>query len=321
MTTAATDPLSGPPAAPEIPPGILPEIPAEIPDAVPAARPFAYGVPPSLSPSSMGTFTSCPLSFRFSYIERLPEPPSPPASKGTLVHLALQHLLWRPPAERTLDAALTDLARATAELAADPEFAHLDMKAEEWAQFHSDAEVLLRRYFEIEDPRTVNVLGVELRVSAQTADGVTIRGIIDRLELDADGELVVTDYKTGSAPSEGWEQQSLAGVHVYSLLCERMLGRRPARVQLLYLSKPERIITQPTDQSLRGVEVRSNALMRAVRSACARDLFRPRPSALCAYCSFREFCPEYGGDPGEARPVMLARQAAREGRPQLPLAV
>jgi putative RecB family exonuclease len=309
MTTAATDPLFGP----------LPA--AEIPDPGPSVRPYAHPVPPSLSPSSMGTFTSCPLSFRFSYIERLPEPPSAPASKGTLVHLALQHLLWRPPAERTLEAGLADLARASAELSADPEFAHLQLSAEDWAEFNSDAEVLLRRYFEIEDPRTVNVLGVELRVSAQTADGVMIRGIIDRLELDSDGELVVTDYKTGSAPSEGWEQQSLAGVHIYSLLCERMLGRRPARVQLLYLSKPERIITQPTDQSLRGVEVRSNALMRAIRSACARDLFRPRPSALCAYCSFREFCPEYGGHPDEARPVMLARQAAREGRPQLPLAV
>ena len=57
--------------------------------------------------------------------------------------------------------------------------------------------MLVRRYFEIEDPRTVQVLGVELRVSATTEDGVIIRGIIDRLELDADGELVVTDYKTG----------------------------------------------------------------------------------------------------------------------------
>src|SRR5262245_45549246 len=73
---------------------------------------LAYPIPVSLSPSSMGTFTSCPLAFRFSYIERLPEPPTAPASKGTLVHLALQHLMWRPPAERTVEAALSDLARA-----------------------------------------------------------------------------------------------------------------------------------------------------------------------------------------------------------------
>jgi putative RecB family exonuclease len=267
----------------------------------------------------MGTFTSCPLAFRFSYIERLPEPPSAPASKGTLVHLALQHLMWRPPVDRTLTQALADLRRATDDLASDAEFAELEMTADDWAAFHADAEVLVRRYFDIEDPREVNVLGVELRLSAETPDGVVIRGIIDRLELDADGDLVVTDYKTGTAPSEGWEQRSMAGVHVYSWLCERVFGRRPARVQLLYLSKPERILTAPSDQSLRGVEVKTGAVMKAVRSACARDDFRPRASALCSFCSFREFCPEFGGRPDLARPTLLERQAAREGRPQLPL--
>jgi putative RecB family exonuclease len=267
----------------------------------------------------MGTFTSCPLAFRFSYIERLPEPPSAPASKGTLVHLALQYLMWRPPAERTLEAGLKDLDRAVADVADDPEFSELELTEEERIAFHSDAEKLVRRYFEMEDPTTVRVLGVELRVSAKTADGVTIRGVIDRLELDEDGELVVTDYKTGSAPSEGWEQKSLAGVHVYSMLCERVFGRRPARIQLLYLSRPERIMFTPNDQSLRGVEVKTGAVMKAVRAACARDDFRPRASALCAFCSFREFCPEFGGRPAEARPTLLARQAERDGQPQLPL--
>jgi putative RecB family exonuclease len=286
-------------------------------DTIPTALPM----PRSLSPSSMSTFTSCPLAFRFSYIERLPEPPSAPASKGTLVHLALQHLMWRPAADRTIEAALVDLARASEELASDPEFSELELSAEEWASFNADAEVLLRRYFEIEDPRTITVLGVELRVTAETADGVVIRGIIDRLELDADGELVITDYKTGREPGEGWEQQSMAGIHIYSLLCERMFGRRPKRIQLLYLSKPERIITQPSDQSVRGVEMKSGAVMKAVRTACARADFRPRTSALCSYCSFKEFCPAYGGDPSLAAPVMLARQADREGRPQLPLAI
>ena len=279
----------------------------------------AHPVPISLSPSSMGTFTSCPLAFRFSYIERLPEPPSAPASKGTLVHLALQYLMWRPPAERTLEAALKDLDRAVADVADDPEFSELELTDEERVAFHSDAEKLVRRYFDMEDPTTVRVLGVELRVSAKTADGVTIRGVIDRLELDEDGELVVTDYKTGSAPSEGWEQKSLAGVHVYSMLCERVFGRRPARIQLLYLSRPERIMFTPNDQSLRGVEVKTGAVMKAVRAACARDDFRPRASALGACCSFREFCPEFGGRPDLARPTLLARQAERDGQPQLPL--
>ena len=189
----------------------------------------------------MSTFTSCPLAFRFSYIERLPEAPSAPASKGTLVHLALQHLMWRPPADRTIENGLLDLARAV-DRCDRSRGSHRSSPKREWAGFHSDAEVAPRRYSRSRTTQ-ITVLGVELRVTAETADGVVIRGIIDRLELDADGELVVTDYKTGREPGQGWEQQSLAGVHIYSLLCERMLGRRPKRVQLLYLAKPERIIT------------------------------------------------------------------------------
>src|SRR3979490_565337 len=103
----------------------------EIPALAEPVRELPHPVPISLSPSSMGTFTSCPLAFRFGYIERLPEPPSAPASKGTLVHLALQQLMWRPAEERTLEAALVDLARAEAEVAAHPEFAHLDLTDEE----------------------------------------------------------------------------------------------------------------------------------------------------------------------------------------------
>ena len=268
--------------------------------APPAPPRLAHPFPQSLSPSSMGTFTSCPLSFRFSYIERLPEPPSAPASKGTLVHLALQHLMWRPAPDRTLEHALDDLARARRELEADADLGDLQLSDEEWELFHADAEVLVRRYFEIEDPREIRVLGVELRVSAKTAEGVVIRGVIDRLELDADGELVVTDYKTGAVPSEYYEAKSLAGVHMYSLLCEQNFGKRPEQVQLLYLSKPEAIIARPSDQSSHGLTRRTVALWTAIEQACARDDFRPRTSRLCDFCTFRPYCPAYGGDPHDA---------------------
>ena len=77
-------------------------------------------LPTTLSPSKISAFKSCPLAFRFSVIDRLPEPPSPWASKGTLVHRALELLMARPPGGRTLDAALTDLDRAGVELAAHP---------------------------------------------------------------------------------------------------------------------------------------------------------------------------------------------------------
>jgi putative RecB family exonuclease len=256
-------------------------------------------LPVGLSPSSVSAFRDCPLAFRFAYVDRLPEPPSAPASKGTLVHRALELLMCRAPGDRTLDAALADLDRARAEMTDHPDLAGLELTDAEWAAFHADAELLVRRYFELEDPSTVRPIGLELKLTA-SLERLTLRGIIDRLELDADGELVVTDYKTGSVPSEMHENARLAGVHIYALLCERMLGRRPARVQLYFLSKPEAIIARPTEQSVAGVERKTNAVWAAIARACERDDFRPSPGPLCDYCTFKPYCPAYGGDPLQA---------------------
>ncbi|HET9861055.1 MAG TPA: PD-(D/E)XK nuclease family protein, partial [Nocardioidaceae bacterium] len=40
----------------------------------------------SLSPSRAGDFMTCPLLYRFRTIDRLPEPYSPDAVRGTVVH-------------------------------------------------------------------------------------------------------------------------------------------------------------------------------------------------------------------------------------------
>ena len=217
------------------------------------------------------------------------------------MHRALELLLDRPADERSLDAALADLAQARVELAPHPDFADLDLTDEEWAKFDAESESLVRKYFELEDPRTVNPIGLELKLEADLGR-TRLRGIIDRLELDENGEFVVTDYKTGSVPSELWEAKSLAGVHIYALLCERMLGRRPARVQLFYLSKPEAIIATPTDQSIQGVERRTVAPCTTPSpTRAARDDFRARPGRLCDFCTFKPYCPAHGGNPVDAQ--------------------
>jgi putative RecB family exonuclease len=252
-----------------------------------------------LSPSSFGAFKSCPLAFRFSYIDRLPQPPSAPASKGTLVHRALELLMLRSPGRRTIGAALDDLGRARVELSSDPDFTELVLSEAEWDLFHAEAETLVHRYFELEDPTTVRPIGLELRLSA-TVGSVALRGIIDRLELVEDDELVITDYKTGSVPGERHELQRLAGVHMYALMVEQMLGKRPVRVQLLYLSKPEAIIAVPSEQSVTGVARKTQALWTAIQSSCARDDFRPHTGPLCQYCTYQAYCPAFGGDPALA---------------------
>jgi putative RecB family exonuclease len=257
---------------------------------------MSFPLPTSLSPSKVSSFKDCALAFRLSAIDHLPEPPSPAAAKGTLVHRALQLLFAEEdPQARTLEVALAKLERAADEVLSDEEYAPLEIDGEARAEFVADAAVLVGNYFALEDPRSVRVIGTELRMSVAVGS-LTLRGIIDRLELDNDGELVVTDYKTGRAPTESYEQARLGGVHFYAYLCEAVLGRRPARIQLLHLREPLSISSVPTSQSIRGLQVQTKAIWSAVERACEQEDFRPKPGRLCSFCAFHAYCPATGGD-------------------------
>ena len=257
-------------------------------------------LPTALSPSKVASFTHCGLAFRVSTIDRIYEPPSIHTTKGTIVHRCLERLFWDfPPGQRSLEVALAQIPVVRAEYAEHPEYTELHMTADDEVLFWDDAAVLVANLFRLEDPNDVNILGTELRLEADLG-GVTLRGVIDRLELAADGALVVTDYKTGTAPRVQYEAKRLAGVHFYAFLCEAMFGRRPDRIQLLHLREPEAIITVPTDQSARGLQLRAAAVWRAIEKACEADDFRPNPSTLCNWCSFRQWCPVFGGDPATA---------------------
>jgi len=267
---------------------------------------MASVLPRSLSPTRVTSFTDCPLAFRLRSIDRLPEPPSPHATKGTLVHRALERLIWEhPPAERTPAAAAAELDQAWCELQGDPELAELGLSDAEAVAFHSDAAALVQNYFTLESPAQVHAVGVELSLEADL-DGVALRGIIDRLDMNERGELVVIDYKTGRAPGVRYERAKLTGVHLYALLCEQTLGVTPVEVRLLHLREPLTISASPTVQTLRGQRQRTLAVWQAIERACDKGEFQPRPSGLCSFCNFREWCPAHGGTP-PAFPLALAR--------------
>ena len=255
-----------------------------------------YPVPTSLSPSRVEAFLSCPMAFRFASIEKLPEPPTVHTTKGSLVHRALELLFLNPNAERTAAAGEVAYQQAVAEYRADPEFVLLGLDDATSTTFFADGRSLMEAYFRMEDPTVVRDIGLELRLEAQVGS-LSLRGIIDRLELDQDGRLVVTDYKTGRSPGPRYEQSRLAGVHFYSFLCDQVLGQRPAAIRLMYLRSGEIITATPSAQSVKFLTTRTTAVWKAVERACQTGEFQPKQGALCGSCAFQSWCPAFGGNP------------------------
>ena len=60
------------------------------------------------------------------------------------------------------------------------------------------------------------------------------------------------------------------------------------------------IVSEPSEQSTRALRTKVTAIWNAVESACERENFGPRPGKLCDWCSFKAYCPAFGGDPAQA---------------------
>ncbi len=252
----------------------------------------------ALSPSRASDFMQCPLLYRFRVIDKLPEPPSPAAARGTLVHSVLERLFDLPAAGRTLDEARALLpTQWAAMLEEEPELAELvGSEAEGLADWFEQAAGLVERWFTLEDPTRLEPAERELYVETEL-DGLTLRGYVDRLDVAPTGEVRVVDYKTGKSPSERWESKALFQMKFYALVLWRLRGTVPDLLQLVYLGNAEIVRYVPDEQDLRATERKLKALWAAISRAAAEGDWRPSTSKLCEWCSHRDLCPAWGGTP------------------------
>ena len=259
---------------------------------------------------------TCPLLYRFRTIDRLPEQPSVAAVRGTLVHLVLERLFDEPQRDRSPESAALLLAPAWAAMVGDdPSLgALLFGPADNWqrhladeplsesdpvaeAKFIEEAETLVESYFRLEDPRVLQPQQREAAVSFELETGLTLRGIVDRIDKAPGGEIRIVDYKTGRSPRQGWEDKARFQMRFYGLVVWRMTGQIPARLQLIYLGNEEILAIDPTQPQLQATQAKLEDLWQAIEKAGEDRRWQPRASKLCDWCSFRSLCPEWGGTP------------------------
>jgi putative RecB family exonuclease len=254
---------------------------------------------PSLSPSRAADFMTCPLLFRFRTIDRLPEPPSHAATRGTLVHAVLERLFDLPAPNRTQDRARALVAAQWDRLVEEvPEVATLFVPGDEAAltEWLAGAEELVERYFQLEDPRCLEPADRELYVETRLESGLLLRGYVDRLDRAvATGELRVVDYKTGNAPPAGFEQRAMFQMRFYALVLWRIYGQVPRLLQLVYLGSGEVLRYEPDEADLRATERKLAALWRAIERASRTEDWRPSPGRMCHWCAHQRLCPSFGG--------------------------
>lgn len=249
-----------------------------------------------LSYSSISTYETCPAKYRFRYEERLPTSPSPALSFGESLHRALHRFHGRPvPVAPSLPELLEMLEDAwISEGYADP--------AEEQT-YREHARQVLAQYHRENAADYRIPAALEFRFEIQI-EGVTLSGVIDRMDRIPGGGYEIIDYKTNRRlpPRERIDRD--LQLSIYHLAAREVWGIEPERLTLYYLLPNQRMSTSRTRAELD--ELRRRIATVAERIEAGR--FEPRQNPLCDRCEFQARCPlfrhAYEREQGDPAPRM-----------------
>ncbi|MEE8340889.1 MAG: ATP-dependent DNA helicase, partial [Candidatus Neomarinimicrobiota bacterium] len=140
----------------------------------------------NLSASSIETYEQCPLKYRLSNIDNIPQVSSKPQlTFGNIIHRVLEQF-HNPKADQTLEQILMLLE-------ANWESLGFNYETQE-ADFKRQGVELLKKYFDHLSKNPVNIIEREFQFSFKIED-ITINGKIDRIDKSENGYTVI-DYKT-----------------------------------------------------------------------------------------------------------------------------
>jgi CRISPR/Cas system-associated exonuclease Cas4 (RecB family) len=164
---------------------------------------------------------------------------------------------------------------------------------------------------------------LQFSVDLDTKPLVQFTGVIDRLDVDDSGGVIVREFKSGTQwkdevrkrahtihfmhdsklcglltvrpvgttmmrVAQGLHGASLLQPKLYSLAVQRMYGTLPKRVEIEAIETGEIRVLVPTHAHLRAVE----ASVAKTAASIAAQRYEPTPShAMCRVCPFRLACP------------------------------
>jgi len=253
-----------------------------------------------ISWSALSTFRTCPLKYKFRYIDSLPEESVSSALVfGTGIHSAVEqhyqaHLAGDPKPD--LDALL--FAYRSAWLPHEPDAISFGTK--ETRESLDDLAARMLTAFLSSPAASVQgrVLGVEEEIRGTLIDGVPdLYGRVDLLTEDSD-TLVVTDIKTsrGKWSSEQVEDSG-EQLLLYSHLASEISPGKKIATRFLVLTKTkEPVIEEHVREVEPGNVKRTLAGVERVWRAIESGVFYPAPSTMsCATCGYRAACRAWAG--------------------------
>jgi putative RecB family exonuclease len=253
--------------------------------------PEALIPPPHLSPSSMGTFNQCPMKFRFSKIDKLPDEPSEATLLGNFVHDFCEQFYMFDPEER-IEALINPLFSEVWNSGNWEERIHPYVRGEKHVrQFKWRAVWCVENLWKIENPSEIEPEGLEYELNGKV-NGVTLKGFIDRFTV-VDGGITISDYKTGKTPNPYYGNDKFLQLKIYGALIDELGVGTTKKLELLYLKDGVKFDQDFTESDFTETVAYITDTKKAIDIACETHVFDTNKTALCNWCAYKPQCPAW----------------------------
>lgn len=250
--------------------------------------------------SALSTYRTCPLKYKFRYVDGLPEESVSSALVfGTGIHTAIEeHFQSMLAGEPKPDIDKLMFAYRSAWLPHDPDA--IQFGAKETRETLDDLAARMLATFLVSDAAGVDgrVLGVEEEIRGVLVDGMPdLYGRVDLLTESSD-TLLVTDIKTSRGK---WSQEQVEDsgeqLLLYAHLASEISPGKKVATRFLVLTKTKDPVIE---EHVREVEPRSVkrtvAGAERVWRAIEAGVFYPAPSIMaCSGCGYRAACRAWCG--------------------------
>jgi putative RecB family exonuclease len=115
------------------------------------------------------------------------------------------------------------------------------------------------------------------------ANEIVVVGKIDRIDLDDDGEYIVTDYKSGAREPNAWFLDHDLQFTTYAWACKEMYGKLPKELRWHHLRNGKQLVTHRTDDDITQL---LQMLQNALDMNRQNIRYRVFHSQVCNWCEF-----------------------------------